>query len=283
MKIKLIIAALLATIAFQAQAQTLPNSGFENWTIQQGGWEDPDSWVTNNDSDHAINSISVRKTTDSYTGNYALQVINNWHFLEPGPLPGYAILVFSDSNIVSKISAFVKCDTISGSGKGIIAVYGYLGGLTNALLGRWETTVEMQQYTQIQIPLSPLNYFDSIRVELIGFAEIDQLGTSTGFAMLKVDQITKEVLTGLEEWDSQQIINTVPNPFSESAIISFEGQMGKVYLLSIYDSEGNLVESDFTTMHERTILERRNLSPGAYHFQIHYKSTYVGSGKFIIQ
>ncbi len=104
------------------KAQTIPNSGFENWTTVLGQYENPDYCNTNN----AASIVSVSKTTDSYSGMYALQITNNAPSFE-GPLPGYATTVFTSPNNISAIEAYVKCDSISGTGEGRIYVYGYLG------------------------------------------------------------------------------------------------------------------------------------------------------------
>jgi len=179
-----ILCFLLHGIAFCQ----IPNSGFESWTIINGV-EEPDSWKTNNSIFGTVQPgrISVTKTLDSHSGNYALNVINNGPSIE-GPLPGHATAVFIDS-AVSKISAYVKCDSIAGTGKGIISISGFTGS-SHLEIGRWETNVEIPQYIFIEMLLFPLNNYDSLSIRIEAYAEMNPLGFPTGYASFTVDQLT---------------------------------------------------------------------------------------------
>ena len=266
-----------ACLAIQTNAQIIPNSGFENWTLQAGGYEDPDNWYSGN----AANYISVSKTTDSYSGNFALQIINNGPGPDLGPWPGYASTMYIDTNILSKISAYVKCDSISGTGKGIIKVWGFLGGLTSAI-GLWETSNEIPQYSLIDIPIFPLNHYDSIMVQIIGFAENAPNGTSTGFAMLKVDALSKETSSGIDESDFNKTIKIFPNPFDEYTVLTFKNTTGINCTLTIYDSQGKLIQRIDNPTSGKIKIERKNLSSGVYTFKIQSEME-IGSGEFIVQ
>jgi hypothetical protein len=281
MKINLIISAFLSALIMQANAQTIPNAGFENWTMQPGGYEDPTDWKTNNDTNQ--NSISVTKTTDSYFGNYALQVINNFHHIDPGPLPGVAtIMLYRDTCIVNTISAYVKCDSVSGTGKGIIGVYGWLGGLSQ-YLAVWETNIEIPQYALIDIPLSPLAIFDSIQIEIVGFAQTDAVGVATGYAMLKVDDMSEEISSDIQESDLSKSFKFSPNPFIDFAIVTFENPKAAKCILTIYDSKGNVVQIIDKIDNGQIKIERNNLPDGIYSFQVHSESIFIGAGKFVLQ
>jgi hypothetical protein len=277
MKTKLIISAILFALIIQANAQTIPNAGFENWTMQPGGYEDPDNWATLN----YPGWISVSKTSDSYSGNFALQVTNNALGLE-GPLPGFALIVFTDTNVINKISAYVKCDSISGTGKGIIKVWGFLGGLTTPI-GLWETNTEISQYTLIDIPLSPINNYDSMMVEIMGFAENAPNGTSTGYALFTVDEMTEEISSGITETNISDAIKIYPNPFREYTMLTFENLKCKNCFLTIYDSKGNVVQIIDKIDNGQIKIERNNLADGIYYFQDHSESAFIGTGKFVLQ
>src|SRR5436309_3231292 len=58
-------------ISFFANAQTIPNNGFENWSISNGH-EIPDSWSSTLFSPDDTNTVS--KTTDNYSGSYAIKI-----------------------------------------------------------------------------------------------------------------------------------------------------------------------------------------------------------------
>jgi len=210
----------------------LPNSEFENWSIINS-IEEPDNWGTNNET----GSISVSKTNDSYGGNFALQVINNGPSFE-GPLPGYATVLFTNNNIVNKISAYVKCDSISGTGKGIISVHGYLSSVKQEI-GYWETSVLLPQYTLIEIPINPVGNYDSIEIRIESFAEMDLLGWPTGYARLKVDQLTEEITSDIKELSFNKSLKIFPNPCHEELNINYlEGVLTEFL---VFDINGKLL------------------------------------------
>lgn len=64
------IAALLA--AGTLTAQQMPNSGFEDWT-DFGVYEDPNDWTTINMISLFGGPITVSKSTDAHSGDYALE------------------------------------------------------------------------------------------------------------------------------------------------------------------------------------------------------------------
>jgi len=282
MKLRLFISAVLTTLIINVKAQTIPNAGFENWTWQSVWLEDPDNWTTNNEADTFNNSISVTKTSDSYMGNYALQVINNWHYIEPGPLPGYALINYRDTNLVTKISAYVKCDSIWGTGSGMIVIGGYLGGIFNGL-ATWETTIEIPQYTLIELPLSPVMNYDSLHIFIYAFASTNGVGVATGHVTLKVDEITEEIISEIKEPGIQQSLRISPNPFNEYAMLTFENQTSENYSLTIYDTQGREVQTINNITTGKIKIERKYLMDGVYSFQVYSESAFIGVGKFILQ
>ena len=273
---KFFISALFICLALQANAQTIPNTGFENWTMQAGGYEDPDGWKTNNVS----NGVSVSKTTDSHSGSFALQVINNFPWIE-GPLTGYSATVFNDTNVVSKISTYVKCDSLSGFGKGVIIIDGYSDTLYSHI-GYWETSIEIPQYTLIDIPITTLLHFDSIGVYIMSLGHHDSQGQSDGYAALKVDDITKETISDVEKVKSYQTLGVTPNPFEEYSILKFENPTAENSTLTIYDIRGKLVRTIDNVSTGEIKIERKNLSSGVYTFKIQSDKRF-GRGEFIVQ
>lgn len=211
----------------------IPNPGFENWTIINYVAE-PDGWQTNNEYPLAI---SVSKTTDSYVGDFALQVIGDGPSFE-GPGPGYASAVFTNGGVANKISAYVKCDSISGTGKGIIRVFGYLNSVMQEI-GYWETNVLIPQYALVEIPLNPAENFDSIQVILVSNSVMDPTGWPTGFAKLKVDDLAAEIISGTKDLASGQLLEIFPNPCREELHLKYAD--GTLSELQVFDIKGRLV------------------------------------------
>ncbi|HKR05608.1 MAG TPA: T9SS type A sorting domain-containing protein [Bacteroidia bacterium] len=262
MKTKIFLSVIFVSLNLRANSQTIPNAGFEYWTMMPGQYENPDNWSTNN----AAGSISVSKTTDSYTGNYALRVINNGPSFE-GSLPGYATIVYTSNSIVNKITAYVKCDSISGTGKGKIIVYGY-SGTTIQQLGSWETSLEIPQYSLVQIPLNPVNTYDSILINIEAYAQMDGLGFPTGYADLKADQLTEDLTSGIKESNFNSSLKIFPNPFSEYTTLTFDNPKGKSFTLTVYDSLKRLVRTTRNITSGQIKVEGKKLPPGTYILKI---------------
>jgi hypothetical protein len=244
-------------------AQQIPNGGFEHWTSISGQFEEPDFWITNN----AVNSVSVSKTTDSYSGNYAMQIINNGPSFE-GPLPGYALTTFSsNANIFDFLTCYVKCDSISGTGEGRIKIYGFLSGVIQ-LIGWWQTDTLIPQYTFVQVPMNPQVNFDSIQINIEAFSKIDQLGNASGYTLLKVDNLNLIIGTnGLNTNDYNKEILIFPNPFTDRVIIDFSRCLKMPSKIEIYDSLNKLVfqtSISSSPINLQTVLNLSGLARGKY-------------------
>ena len=277
MKSKILIAVIIFFASTKLQGQ-IPNAGFENWTVQPGGWEDPDDWNTNN----VTGGISVTKTTDSYIGNFALRVINNFPWVE-GPLTGYASIVFTDTNLISKISAFVKCDSISGNGgSAVIAVEGYIGS-TSQPIGSWETSVIISQYTQVEIPLVPSMVYDSIAIYIMAVGHSDSLGFNPGYVRFQVDGLLKEILSDVNEINANKVIDVFPNPFEHNASLIIRDGRIENATIEIYSSKGEFIQSFKYIKTVNNMIDRKNLPNGIYIFKAFSDLEYIGLGKFIIE
>ncbi len=70
-KILLTIAILIGLTAF---GQSIPNSGFENWSIQK--WQDPQYFMSSNGNNNNGNifSVNVTRVTSAYHGKYAAKL-----------------------------------------------------------------------------------------------------------------------------------------------------------------------------------------------------------------
>ncbi len=90
MKSKLYLVLLLIPIFSITMGQTISNSGFENWFVQDF-YEEPDLYVTTNFASFTTTGLpNVTKTTDAISGNYAIkcETINT----SEGPISGAAFI-----------------------------------------------------------------------------------------------------------------------------------------------------------------------------------------------
>ncbi len=171
----LLLLFCLLLFNYQLEAQFIPNADFENWTTVSGQYQEPDLWISNN---YYPNNVSVEKTTDSYSGNFALKIINNGYSFE-GIGNGSVFTTYISNNILTAISIYLKCDSIVGTGEGKIYITGFSGGNIQQI-GDFQFNSLIPQYNQILIPLNPVQYYDSIRVVILAWAQQTPTGQPTG-------------------------------------------------------------------------------------------------------
>lgn len=73
-----------------------------------------------------------------------------------------------------------------------------------------------------------------------------------------------------------------PNPFSSSATVEFKGSLSENAVLYVYDFFGHLVKVIRADSVDKMIIERDNLVPGLYFFELNTKSKNIFKGKLII-
>jgi hypothetical protein len=72
-----------------------------------------------------------------------------------------------------------------------------------------------------------------------------------------------------------------PNPFSDKTTISFPNPLNEPYTFNLYDSQGRLMKKYTFIRDHEFYIERVNLTPGIYYYQITGKRVF--QGKMIIQ
>lgn len=274
MKTFALISSLLFPITVFCQ---IPNPGFENWAIVND-IEEPDSWETNNKPSPSYRSVT--KTNDNYNGNYALQVINKGFTIE-GFGPGYATTVFTINDLVNTVSAYVKCDSLEGTGKGQMYVYGYLNS-DREQIGYWETGVLIPGYMFIEIPLDPVLDYDSIEIQIVGWAGSSSMG-QTGFARLKVDQLNAEMVTGTKDLGAEGTLEVYPNPARDEVTLSFTDRLSEDAVFHLFNALGHKIRRfpiSKGQMNYTISLGREQ--QGVYFYSIESKNLKFGFGKLII-
>ncbi len=92
------------------------------------------------------------------------------------------------------------------------------------------------------------------------------------------------ITTGIEEVSRNNIPVTVyPNPFNDKATLKFSsGFNAQRYTLSIIDIYGRIVFTQENDTGSEMVIERRNMNPGTYFYQLSNKDINI-NGKFVIQ
>lgn len=262
---------LLSIHAIPAQAQ-IPNPGFEIWVDQAGGYSDPLQWTTNN---HAC-CVSVTPDLNSHSGFLALNVINNGPGIE-GPLPGWAQTVFTLNDPAYGITFYVRCDSMQGTGKGMVQVYGFSDG-NMQLAGTWETTELIPEYTEFHIMTTDLNAFDSVAIRVEAWAGSDPLGQATGHADLSVDDLHLIYTVQVQEEEKRRPY-VVNDP--DAGIIRLHDPHRMLASYRIVDYSGRLITGSSVNS-SITDMELSAMASGAYLIMMREYTGDVTTARFIV-
>ena len=130
---KKLLFILAVTFAVSAEAQNIPNAGFESWT-PSFGYDDPNSWGTLNALSILGMPISVTKSTERHGGAFSAKVETMSTIDSTGqetPSPGIMFIgsvdLFQQSFVngtsftakPDSLVGWVKCNSVNGDTSGI--------------------------------------------------------------------------------------------------------------------------------------------------------------------
>jgi len=256
--LRLLTVLLFATATANTNAQTIPNSGFENWTFISGQFNTPDDWESNAGGF----SINVVRETPGYSGNYALQLNSS----------GYARSKFSFSQHPSTIAAYVKSafstvDTIK------IQIFVYSG---NSIVdyGDWTNTISIPNWTLVNIPVSTsFSLVDSLEILIT-------CGNQTGTS-LSVDELSYSLTSGINESNQSNNSNIFPNPFSKQATLQTDNFLINA-TLTIDNYLGQTVRQIKNISGQTIILHCENLISGLYFIRLTEDNKVITADKLVI-
>lgn len=210
----------MAVLTGKVVGQTIPNNGFENWTLMPMWYEDPQSWMSNN----AYLVIPVIKDTNAYSGNYSLRINYTWALAKGTATTKYAAL--SHPTI---LSLMVKAD-IDGADTVKVEVNIYnTGSIVDN--GEWINTSDINSWTLINIPVSTTSAIcDSVEIIITGGWNI---GTN-----INVDNFVSESSVGLNELTNDVKFGVYPNPVNENFTID---NLNNIKQIEITDATGRII------------------------------------------
>lgn len=299
-----ILLIVLLTVTINTNAQ-IPNSGFEEWTIQSEIEIPIEPWATNNlqKKPTGVTYNPVTKSTDHYptnVGNYSIRMENNISYLsEEGELlpywacsygysttafyPGYNGPVFPITGHPNSFCGYYKFlpqnnDTM------VISITLYLSGevVSSATLS---SNLTVSEWTSFSISLPDYTTADSAQ---IGFAAFyNELGSLPsgphGNSILYIDNLNFDnLITGIsEQIVKTYLFNLYPNPSSEIVTLNIDNANYTDLTLNIYNVAGKLITSE-TLEGNKQQINVGGLSNGIYMVEIKTKE-WTGNQKLIIQ
>jgi hypothetical protein len=273
MKLKLLfLAPFVFLFSNEINAQSIPNAGFENWSMVMGH-EDPDQWVTTNESVLIAYDTTARRSTDAHSGNYALEL----HTIQytdsgtgitdtsyAGAYTGYTGIPYSSRPTDMKFYAKYHS---SGADQGYIY----------AALYRWNTVTSAREmigyayglvdttstYTSYTLPFT---YGSVLPPDTILVYLLSSVGKGIPGSTLLIDDISFSVPLGVNEYAFPGI-NAFPNPAENIVNIDLSALKEKESKMELFDIGGNMVRS-WVSRTNKTVIERNDLPSGMYFLKI---------------
>ncbi len=110
---------------------------------------------------------------------------------------------------------------------------------------------------------------------------VDENTFNSDFYLVKVD--SKGKLEEVDNSESGIIIKVSANPFTEFTTLVFENPDHINYSLSLFDTQSKMIRQYNNLVNGELRIERENLRPGLYIFQLESGKKIVGTGKLIVE
>ena len=306
------IAWMIITIQ-TANAQTQPpNGGFENW-VPAGTVEQPEGWASLNFmTDFGVPPLLL-KTTDAWSGDFAIKVISDSIIIPPpigngllDTVGGFTMLgVLSQSNLSggiaytdrpAEMSAYVKGTIGNGGSMLIMAQLSKfdVAADTSILVARATYLMEVID-TNYSQQVVPFDYFSSeipdtliLRISAasatMSGTGAPGVGTATLGNALFVDDLS---FIGITTDTKEAILEKVvviayPNPFEEYTTLRLEGLENKNYSFTLFNKQGQVVRFLENRIESQITISRDELSAGLYYYHIQTENQKIGRGKLVI-
>ncbi|MEW6469173.1 MAG: T9SS type A sorting domain-containing protein [Bacteroidota bacterium] len=288
---KTLLSILALVFCLSANAQTLSNPGFENWSQQTYYDSVPDQWW-------GLYCMTVFRTNDAFLGSYASRTTG---MLACGIAPGVLISgpQPASGNIIDGGSPFtIKPNIIQGFYKLTDAQPGDSAEVT-VILKKYNTITMQRDTVSIGVlalpPAASYTLFSVSMNDLMPSVMPDSIilifnsskhlliDWNTGtLPSLFVDAIKLDEAAGLHDQTALAASSLYPNPFVSIATLSVDTQEENL-VLYLFDALGNEVMSAAESGRGIFELHRSGLPSGNYFYQVRSRGKLIATGQLVAE
>ena len=246
-QIVLITLLCFAPSISRAQADTIPNAGFESWWFF--GWGlSPADWFVNNSQ---ILASNVVPDSDSYAGSTAMMLINSGNF-RPLAYCGFPLLHHPIA-----LNGFIK-NQLNFSDTAIIHIRIFSNGQPIDSASQIVTGgIIIQGYFPFTVPVSQ----NSTAADS---CEIMLEGGNSYLSMISFDDLSLTLSTGIDDIPETERFGAYPNPCRDLLFARWDNDFKEVQLI-LRDAMGRTVSKQIPeAAHENVEMDLSTLAAGVY-------------------
>jgi hypothetical protein len=277
-------------INLSANAQSLPNAGFENWTAGSG-YDNPNNWSTLNSSTSFLGIVTVSKSTDAHSGTYSLRGETKFigaPFNQPAPALVTTGTINTTTQVIEGgIATSERPDSITGWMKyapvngdtGYIEVLLFANNYQDTIgRAKFFTTAALSSWTYFSAAFeySSTDAVEASRVILLPSSGYQpQVGSVVQF-----DDLAFVTSTGINDNRERYVFSVYPNPATDELFI--RNPLTQTAKMDVYDVAGKKVAAINVGLNTT----RTNISmysPGVYLYTFTgTNSEVLHTGKFVV-
>lgn len=254
----------LAFMAFVANAQTIPNGNFENWTSNT--WTNsPDDWETENSQILE----PVTQDLDSYEGDFAMMVTSQESII--GEYAS-AIATFDIEYIPASLDFYVKTETLFGAVGVTITFYNQEFVVSS---DEWFSSITFEEWSPVIIEMDQIEPIIT-HVEIVVWAQVGDL--VAGDAIISVDAMGFGTISGVDNIVNGKVV-IYPNPAND--VIRFSAENVSIESISVMDITGRKVmqKSQFKNGQQ---IQVSDLPEGIYILSAKIEDGTISTQKFLV-
>jgi hypothetical protein len=246
---------LLSAICFASAlfAQTIPNSGFENWT-NMGNYSDPDQWGTLNSTTNLAGVYTVTQGTPGNPGAYYVKITSKTVLNQVVPgIAATGVINAQTQTITGGFPYAIRSANITGNWQ-YMAMSGNDQGSINVVMTKWNSmtssrdTISATQYMLPGMVMAWANFSIPLTYLMAGNPDTCMIilaasnSTPAANSYLWVDDLNFTGLIGINEVSTSPTnLSVYPNPAQNLLNVSFTLQNQENVKLELVDVTGKLI------------------------------------------
>lgn len=283
-------------IEFKGPGDPFPNGDFEDWI--EFSSEEADDWQSSNLFSLIASSISLTKSNDSHSGNFAARIesqltgfndtlgfITNGYIGEDGPAGGMPV-----ENIPNILSGYYKYFPVGqDTAIGGMTLYRYNenSGETEVLDSAFIKLAPAETYIYFEVPVEYNTWPEPDTVNIaFGSSNFDESVSNIGLgSTLYLDDLEityKPNIVSVNDPSYEAEPNVYPNPADDVLFIETFQLIHQDVSVKIFDSNGQLIRSQKRKSQNNFNIPVDDLVPGIYFYSIEMGEK-THKGKFIIK